>query len=65
MGYLEIINILCDVTTKLSDLVDKMSVELAQADIAESVKEEMQQKKKECDDLLDLAEHKMRRIHDE
>ena len=36
MGQLEIIDILCDVTSKMSDLILDMTIQLEQANIAEA-----------------------------
>lgn len=61
MGQLEIIDILCDVTSKMSDLILDMTIQLEQANIAEEVMTELKQRQKECSDQLDIAEYKMRR----
>lgn len=61
MGKLEIISILCDVTTQLSDLVERMTLEMEQAQIAESVMADFNSQKEECQRLLDTAEYKLRR----
>lgn len=61
MNQLEIIDILCSVTTELADLVNRMSVELAQAEIAEEVKEELAEAKRRCDEKLDIIEYNTRR----
>ena len=61
MGQLEIIDILCDVTSKMSDLILDMTIQLEQANIAEDVMTDLKQRQKECSDQLDIAEYKMRR----
>lgn len=61
MSQLEIIDTLCSVTTELADLVNRMSVELAQAEIAEEVKEELAEAKRRCDEKLDIIEYNTRR----
>ena len=61
MGQLEIIDILCDVTSKMSDLILDMTIQLEQANIAEEVMNDLKQRQKECSDQLDIAEYKMRR----
>lgn len=61
MGQLEVIDILCDVTSKMSDLILDMSIELEQANIAEEVMTDLKQRQKECSDQLDIAEYKLRR----
>ena len=61
MGQLEIIDILCDVTSKMSALIFDMTVELEQANIAEEVMVDLKQRAKECDDALEIAKIKERR----
>ena len=61
MGQLEIIDIICDVTSKMSDLILDMTIQLEQANIAEEVMTDLKQRQKECSDQLDIAEYKMRR----
>lgn len=61
MGQLEIIDILSDVTSKMSDLILDMTIQLEQANIAEEVMTDLKQRQKECSDQLDIAEYKMRR----
>lgn len=61
MGQLEIIDILCDVTSKMSDLILDMTIQLEQANIAEEVMTDLKQRQKECSDQLDIAEYKLRR----
>lgn len=61
MGQLEIIDILCDVTSKMSDLILDMTIQLEQANIAEDVMTDLKQRQKECSDQLDIAEYKLRR----
>ena len=60
MGQLEIIDILCDVTSKMSDLILDMTIQLEQANIAEEVMTDLKQRQKECSDQLDIAEYKLR-----
>lgn len=61
MGQLEIIDILCDVTSKMSDLILDMNIQLEQENIAEEVMTDLKQRQKECSDQLDIAEYKLRR----
>ena len=61
MGQLEIIDILFDVISKMSDLILDMTIQLEQANIAEEVMTDLKQRQKECSDQLDIAEYKMRR----
>ena len=61
MGQFEVIDILCDVTSKMSDLILDMSIELEQANIAEEVMTDLKQRQKECSNQLDIAEYKLRR----
>ena len=61
MGKLEIISILCDVTTQLADLVERMTLEMEQAQIAESVMQDFNNQKEECQRQMDIAEYKLRR----
>lgn len=61
MGWLEIIDTLCGVTTELADLVNRMAVELAQADIAEEVKRELLADKERAEEKLDVIEYDIRR----
>lgn len=62
MGELEIIDILCDVTEKLSGLVRELNTALKQADIADEIKTNITQRIDQCDLKLDKAEYKMRRL---
>ena len=59
---LEIIDGLCSVTEKLAQLAKKQAEVIAQSDIAEEVKAELEAMKKETDDNLDILEYKMRRL---
>lgn len=61
MGWLEIIDTLCGVTTELADLVNRMAVELAQADIAEEVKRELLAAKERAEEKLNIIEYDIRR----
>lgn len=62
MGQLEIISVLCEITQSLSELVNEMSTQLEQADISEEVRVGLVKKKEECEEKLNSAEYKMRRI---
>lgn len=62
VGPLEIIDGLCSVTERLAQLVKKQAEVIAQSDIAEEVKAELEAMKKETDDNLDILEYKMRRL---
>lgn len=61
MSQLEIIDILCDVTGKMSRLIDDMSIQLARVNVEREVLEELQNRQKECNKDLDIAEYKLRR----
>lgn len=63
MGNLEIIDILCDVNSRLTKLVSRMATEMEQANIAESVQESIRQEITECTELTDRAESRLRRYH--
>lgn len=65
MGNLEIVSMLCEVTTQLTDLVNRMYQEMEQEKIAEEVLGDFRAQKEECEKLLDIAEYKMRRIRDD
>lgn len=62
VGPLEVIDGLCSVTEKLAQLVKKQAEVIAQADIAEEVKEELEAMQKETDSKLNVLEYKMRRM---
>lgn len=62
VGPLEIIDGLCSATERLAQLVKKQAEVIAQSDIAEEVKAELEAMKKETDDNLDILEYKMRRL---
>lgn len=62
MGNLEIIDTLCRVTSDLADLVNQMTVELEQANVAQEVMEELNERKRKCDEALDVAEYRIRRL---
>lgn len=51
-GNLEIIDTLCTVIENMSGLINRMVIELEQADIAEEVKRSMMQEKAECEKKL-------------
>lgn len=61
MGWLEIIDTLCSVTTELADLVERMAVELAQADIAEEVRQELTEAQRRANEKLNKIEYSIRR----
>lgn len=63
MESLEIIDILCNVNARLSNLVSRMATEMEQANIAESVQESIQKEKTQCEELTGRAENKLRRYH--
>ncbi len=62
VGPLEVIDGLCSVTEKMAQLVKKQAEVIAQADIAEEVKEELEAMQKETDGKLNVLEYKMRRM---
>lgn len=61
MGHLEIIDILCDVTSKMSALICDMYTQLEQANVEKEVLTELQSRQKECNKAMDVAEYKLRR----
>lgn len=61
MGQLEIIDILCDVTSKMSALICDMYTQLEQANVEKEVLTKIQSRQKECDDAMNAAEYKLRR----
>lgn len=61
MGNLEIIDTLCRVTSDMADLVNRMTVELEQANVAQEVMEELEERKKKCDEKLDIIKYNTRR----
>lgn len=64
MSPLEIISRLCDVTTNLSEIVQKQQTIIERSKIEESVKEELRQQVKKVDDEMDVIEYNSRRICD-
>lgn len=64
MANLEIIDILCEINSRLSSLVRRMATEIEQANIADEVQKSIFQEKEHCEEMMDLAEYKMRRIID-
>ena len=62
METYEIIDRLCAVTNSLSEIVRKQAEVLAQADIAEEVKKELDQMRNEADTQLDTIEYKLRKM---
>lgn len=59
---LEIIDGLCKVTETLAQLVNKQAEVIAQADIAEEIKEELKTMRNGTDLQMDVLEYKMRKI---
>lgn len=59
---LEIIDGLCKVTETLAQLVNKQAEVIAQADIAEEIKEELETMRNGTDLQMDVLEYKMRKI---
>lgn len=59
---LEIIDGLCKVTETLAQLVNKQAEVIAQADIAEEIKEELEAMRNGTDLQMDVLEYKMRKI---
>ena len=64
MANLEIIDMLCEINSRLSSLVSRMATEIEQASIADEVQKSIFQEKEHCEGMMDLAEYKMRRIID-
>ena len=56
MANLEIIDMLCEINSSLASLVSRM------ANIADEVQKSIFQEKEHCEEMMDLAEYKMRRI---
>ena len=63
MENLEIIDILCNVNARLSNLVARIATEIEQANIAESVQESIRKEIAECEELTGRAENRLRRYH--
>lgn len=55
MGNLEIIDVLCNVNTRLTKLVSRMASEMEQANIADEVQASIRKEKAECEELMKLA----------
>lgn len=61
MGSLEIIDILCNVNARLSNLVNRIATEMEQANIADEVQKSIREEITQCEELTDRAESKLRR----
>lgn len=61
MGQLEIIDILCNVTAKMSELIYDMSIQLEQSHVEDEIMTELKNRQKECSNALNIAEYKLRR----
>lgn len=61
MGSLEIIDILCNVNARLSNLVSRIATEMEQANIADEVQKSIREEITQCEELADRAESKLRR----
>ncbi len=61
MGQLEIIDILCNVTAKMSELIYDMSIQLEQLHVEDEIMTELKNRQKECSNALNIAEYKLRR----
>ncbi|MBQ8039302.1 MAG: hypothetical protein IJ274_05455 [Lachnospiraceae bacterium] len=61
MGSLEIIDILCNVNARLSNLVSRIATEMEQANIADEVQKSIREEITQCEELTDRAESKLRR----
>lgn len=57
----ELIDRLCGVTTMLADIVKEQAAIIEQADIPDSVKEALKQKRDAADSELDVIEYGLRR----
>lgn len=60
MGEYEIIDLLCGVTTDLSDIVKKQAEIIAQYEISEEVAKELKEMREKADNALDIAEYRLR-----
>lgn len=58
----ETIDRLCSATNALADVVRKQAEIIAQADIAEEVRKELDQMETDASDQLDVAELRLRKI---
>lgn len=57
----DVIDMMCEVTTMLSDIVREQAYILEQADISEELKEDMRAMRDNADANLDNIEYKLRR----
>lgn len=57
----DVIDMMCEVTTMLSDIVREQAYILEQADISEELKEDMRAMRDNADANLDKIEYKLRR----
>lgn len=57
----DVIDMMCEVTTMLSDIVREQAYILEQADIPEELKEDMRAMRDNADANLDKIEYKLRR----
>ena len=64
MTTLEIISRLCDITTKLSEIVRKQQETIERSKVEEEVKEELRQMVDGAERELDVMEYHLRRIVD-
>lgn len=64
MKTLEIISRLCDITTKLSEIVRKQQETIERSKVEEEVKEELRQMVDGAERELDVMEYHLRRIVD-
>lgn len=60
MGEYEIIDLLCAVTTDLSDIVRKQAEIIAQCNIADEVEKELKAMRENADRQLDIIEYRLR-----
>lgn len=58
----EVIDRLCSATNALAEVVRKQAEVIAQADIAEEVRKELEQMKTDANEQLDIAELRLRKI---
>lgn len=61
-GLLEIVDMLCSVTTTLADIVRKQAVLIEQEKIADAVFSNLAEEREKADNDLDRIEMKLRRI---
>lgn len=61
-GLLEVVDMLCSVTSAMADVVRKQAVLIEQGKIADAVFPDLEEQRKKIDDDLDIIEARLRRI---